>query len=184
MTHLYVSVRLHGIVVEQRLLPIVDGLRLGESPDAAIRFPGADLLLRVVDGRLRVRGRELGVGDTLGMELGPVSLHLEAHDCAYGLTWLSRRLENALGGRPTLPDARLLLASAAIALGAASADAMTRFVRVDPVASAQVQAWRDAFGPTDARNAQIEAPEQPATPEPEAPPLPRDAPSPPVGFQP
>ena len=192
MTHLYVSVRLHGTVVDERILPLHDGLRLGEAPDAAIPFPGADLILRMVDGKLWVRGRALGVGDRLDMSLGAVDLVVEVLDRAFGWTWLARRLENALGTWPTLPDARVLLATVALALAAASVDAMTDFVTADPVASAEVQALHDALVPTSGpqRSARIEAPDQserapaapasrPARPEPAS----RDYEVPPVVFQ-
>ena len=108
MTHLYVRVRLHGALVEQRLLPLTDGMRLGEAADAVVSFPGADLLVQVVDDRLRVRGRDLGPGDLLTMELGPVQVAIEVLSSASRWDRLAR-LANApnLMGDPTSFRGRL-----------------------------------------------------------------------------
>jgi hypothetical protein len=122
-------------LVEQRLVPLTDGMRLGEAAEAAVAFPGADLVLQVVDGRLRVRGHDLGCGDLLTMDLGPVEVSLEVLDAASPWERLARRAGQAVGFPGTWPDPRLLVATLAVALAVACAEAWSDFVTRDPRAT-------------------------------------------------
>ncbi|MBW2255243.1 MAG: hypothetical protein JRI25_11665, partial [Deltaproteobacteria bacterium] len=149
MTHVYVSVRFFGTVVDERLLPICDVMRIGESEGAIIPFPGADLVMRRVEGHLLVRGRQLGPGDTLSMSLGSVEVTLEVlglrnHDTVSGL-W--DRLEDTLSF--PIPDLRLLLATATIALAGSFLEVANGFVATNPVASRSVQAWLHQLAPEE-----------------------------------
>lgn len=74
---LSVIVRLHGAVVENRVLAVSRAVRLGESPSADVPFPGADLTVRRHGDRLAIRGRTLGEGDDLTIRLGKVEVQLE-----------------------------------------------------------------------------------------------------------
>lgn len=77
MGDLSVTVRLSGHVVEQQVLRVPRVVRLGESPDAAVSFPGADFGVLRVGNRLCLRGRTLDEGDELELELGQVHVTLE-----------------------------------------------------------------------------------------------------------
>lgn len=77
MGDLSVTVRLCGHVVEQQVLRVPRVVRLGESADAAVSFPGADFGVLRVGNRLCLRGRTLDEGDELELELGQVHVTLE-----------------------------------------------------------------------------------------------------------
>ena len=73
---LAVVVRLHGEVVEDRLLAAPRRVRLGEAVNADVPFPGADFTVVRSGNRYDIRGRSLAEGDELDIRLGPVQLHL------------------------------------------------------------------------------------------------------------
>jgi len=157
-----VSVRFYGAVVDERLLPICDVMRIGESEGALMPFPGADLVMRRVNGHLMVRGRQLDPGDSLSMSLGPVEVTLEvlglrAHDLGSGL-W--DRLEDTLSF--PIPDLRLLLATATIALAGSFLEVADGFVAANPVASRSVQVWLHQLAPEEEapQSARIHTPDQ------------------------
>jgi len=77
MGDLSVLVRLNGDVVDDRVVEVEHLVRIGESPNAVVPFPGADLAIVRIGGRLSVRGRVLEEGDELGLRLGPVYVHIE-----------------------------------------------------------------------------------------------------------
>jgi hypothetical protein len=143
-TRLRVQVRLYDAVVEDRALVVRDMVRLGESNDAAVVFPGADLLVwRRLDGRLEVRGHLLDPDKLVGIDLGAVRVSLCAED-EESSWWLSEdgpiaRLERLLPNEA--PDPRLLVATAALTLLVAFLDALRGFVYEDPEVSAQVAGW-------------------------------------------
>jgi tetratricopeptide (TPR) repeat protein len=76
MGNLSVTVRLNGVLVEDRVLPVKSIVRLGESPEALVPFPGADVAVVRLGKRLAVRGRTLDEGDEMNIALGPTSVHL------------------------------------------------------------------------------------------------------------
>lgn len=76
MGDLAVTVSLRGQVIEDRVLPVRQAVRLGEGEGASVAFPDADLLVVRVDGGLCVRGRTLAEGETLHLELGDVEVTL------------------------------------------------------------------------------------------------------------
>jgi hypothetical protein len=65
---LQVSVQLRGEIIEDTVVHVADGLRLGEHPRAAVAFPGLDLVLQRDEDAVLVRGRRLVDGESL--ELG------------------------------------------------------------------------------------------------------------------
>ncbi len=77
MGDLSVTVKLNGEVVEDRTLRLDRLVRIGESEDAVVSFPGADLRVVRAGRRLMVRGRDLEEGDTLELSLGAVEVVLE-----------------------------------------------------------------------------------------------------------
>ena len=77
MGDLAVMVRLNGDIVDERVVEVERLVRIGESPDAVISFPGADLAIVRLGGRLAVRGRILEEGDELTLALGPVEVRIE-----------------------------------------------------------------------------------------------------------
>jgi len=74
MGELNVQVRLHGAVVEDRVLAVRDRLVVGDWPGAAIGFPGASIQVSRAGGHLRVLGRRLGEGESVHLELGDVGV--------------------------------------------------------------------------------------------------------------
>jgi tetratricopeptide (TPR) repeat protein len=77
MGDLAVSVSLHGAPVADDLLRVRHIVRIGESPSAAVSFPGADIAVVRVGRDLAVRGRRLAEGQGIGVSLGPVRVWLE-----------------------------------------------------------------------------------------------------------
>ena len=165
MSHLYVSVRLYGAVVDERLLPVCGVMRLGEGDDALVPFPGADLVVRSGPEGVWVRGRLLEPGESTSIALGAVQVTLEVlepepelHRGDLARWW--KRLEDKLDAPLPVPDLRLLIATAAIALLGSFWEAAGGFVATDPVASRNMQALIDTIAPSDARNARIQAPDK------------------------
>lgn len=77
MGDLSVSVRLHGEVVEDAVLPLRRTVRIGDGAGAAVAFPGADVVVVRAGDRLLVRGRALEEGEALELSLGPVDVTVE-----------------------------------------------------------------------------------------------------------
>lgn len=146
MTHLHVVVRLYGSVVEDRLVPLRGAVRLGESERAAVSFPGADILVEAQGGRFLVRGRPLLDGAPVEVTLGTVRLTLTQ------IRSTTRRLD-------AIPDVRLLLATAAVALFASWCDATSGFVARNPGATAGLMEVVERLAPgleiVDAKNATL-----------------------------
>lgn len=187
MSHLYVSVRLYGAVVDERLLPVCEVIRLGDGEDALVPFPGADLVVRRGAEGLWVRGRLLEAGEQTSIALGPVQVTLEVLEKEPkphrgDLVRWYKRLEDKLDAPLPLPDLRLLIATAAIALLGSFWDAAGGFVATDPVASRNVQALMEQIAPSGARNARIQAPD--GAHEEEAPPVARAPQARPQEFPP
>ncbi len=118
MGDLSVTVRLNGVVVDERVVPVTRVVRLGEAPDAAVSFPGADLGVLRVGNRLRLRGHLLDEGDELVLALGVVQVHLEHTARA--------RLPGALEG---VWDSRLLAAMALVMAAGSWWDAAAGWLR-------------------------------------------------------
>ncbi len=76
---LRVRVELCGEVIEDGVVRVSDGLRLGEHDDAVVAFPGLDLLLQHDPGAdaVRVRGHRLRPGERLQLGVDDVVVHLE-----------------------------------------------------------------------------------------------------------
>ncbi len=77
MGRLRVSVTLNGVPVEDRVLPVRQIVRIGESRGARVAFPGADIAVVRVGRDLAIRGRRLVEGQGIGVSLGPVRVWLE-----------------------------------------------------------------------------------------------------------
>lgn len=76
MGNLAVNVSLHGIVVEDRVVPVRRMVRIGEGPDSRVSFPGADVSVVRVGKSLALRGRVLEEGEEMRISLGPVDVRL------------------------------------------------------------------------------------------------------------
>ena len=74
---LHVTVQLRGELIEDVVVPVRDGMRLGSHPEAAVAFPGDDVLVQLREERVWVRGRSLGDGDCLAMRLDDVHVRIE-----------------------------------------------------------------------------------------------------------
>lgn len=139
MAHLHVSVRYQGMVVEDRVVPVYDGMRLGEHLRAEVSFPGADVAVRKAGERLMIRGLWVAEGEQVELYLGQVQVSME-HVHATRL-----RRPGGLRG-----DMRILVATAAVALFGAWWEAATDFVLHDPAAYQVVASLRSDSTSPDA----------------------------------
>lgn len=106
MADLHVTVRFNDFIVEDRVLAVKDVVRIGESSDSRVHFPGASVAVCRVGERLDIRGRRLSEGEKTGFSLGCVHVELEH---------LSP-LEIKRTG-PSAIDARFLLVALAVTTG-------------------------------------------------------------------
>jgi hypothetical protein len=127
LTHLVVRVKLYGAVVEERVVPVLREVRLGEADDAVVSFPGADLLVRRHGRRLKIRGRYLTEGACWSLWFGAVGVELET---------LQPRLFPTIPS--DLPDMRFLVAVGAVALIGAFADSVQSFATTNPEVAEQL----------------------------------------------
>ena len=74
---LHVSVAIGENVVQDEVLEVVDGLRIGEHDDAAVCFPGADLIASRHGAGLRIGGHRLLEGETLKLHFGEIRITLD-----------------------------------------------------------------------------------------------------------
>ncbi len=170
MGDLSVVVRLNGEVVEDRVIPVERIVRIGESPDAAISFPGADIAVVRMADRLAVRGRTLEEGEEMQLELGPVEVRVE-HTVRANLPpeWAG------------LWDKRFLAAALLVTAAGTWIDAAEAWLdRQPPDAIAAVSQVRGLFGVVGVEGAGQRATTMPAAPEavaePDAPPVIADGP--------
>ncbi|GEM_PF-1185140 len=77
MGDLNVTVRYHGSVVDDRVVPVRGAVAIGDSPGAKVSFPGARVDVVRVGRDLELRGRRLAEGQRTGFSLGPVHVQLE-----------------------------------------------------------------------------------------------------------
>lgn len=77
MAKLHVTVAYHGQIIEDRILTVHESVRLGERPDAALCFPGVDILVTCVDGDICWRGRRLREGDRASLDVGDLNIRVE-----------------------------------------------------------------------------------------------------------
>ena len=61
---------MHGFLVEDRVLKVDRLVRIGESDQALVSFPGADIAVVRMGRWLSVRGRKLEEGDEVAIFLG------------------------------------------------------------------------------------------------------------------
>lgn len=75
---LQVTVRLRDEIIEDTVLTVTDGLRLGEHDEAVVAFPGLDLVLSLDADQdvLVVRGHRLAAGERYSLSHGPVEVTL------------------------------------------------------------------------------------------------------------
>lgn len=129
MTHVRVVVRWLGGVVEDVLCPLHDGASFGEGPRALVAFPGITLKVARGPHGWTLGGHRLATDRPLVLRLGDVEVHFE------GATQLPTGL-----GRHEAFDPIPLVATAALLLLAAWADAAARVVDDHPELAQQVQA--------------------------------------------
>ena len=73
---LAVTVRLNGVLVEDQVIPVHSVVRIGESADALVHFPGADVAVVRLGKRLAMRGRSLEEGEEMEISLGATHVHI------------------------------------------------------------------------------------------------------------
>jgi hypothetical protein len=76
MGKLHVQVRLHGLLVEDRLLDVVRVMVIGDVAGSSVVFPGASVHIRRVGHTLLVLGRVLNEGDEVALDLPTLSVRL------------------------------------------------------------------------------------------------------------
>ena len=77
MGELHVTVSYHGAVIEDCFVPVRGAVRLGESDDALVGFPGADLTVYRVGDHYELNGERLGPGERTDFVSGAVLVQLE-----------------------------------------------------------------------------------------------------------
>lgn len=121
MGDLHVVVRYNEHIVEDRVMPVRDVVRIGDSQDSRVPFPGASVAVCRVDGALDIRGRRLVEGQRTGFSLGHVHVELE-------------HLAPIEGRRrgPVPIDLRFLLVALGITTGGIWVEHFTRLVDAPP----------------------------------------------------
>ncbi|MEL6348004.1 MAG: tetratricopeptide repeat protein [Myxococcota bacterium] len=76
MGDLAVTVKLNGVLVDDRLIPVHSLVRIGESRESLVHFPGADIAVVRLGARLALRGRVLDEGEEMDISLGATQVHL------------------------------------------------------------------------------------------------------------
>ena len=138
-------------MIEHRVVRLRHGLRLGDAHDAAVSFPGVCLTLArdargwTLGGHRLVRGRRL----SLSLERCEIDLHLVDADP------LPQVFDD-------LPDIRLLVATAAMALLLAAANVFQRTAATHPEVAAALQAY--VLGADPSSSAEAATPPEPAEP--------------------
>ena len=77
MGELQVTIRYNGFVVNHQVVRVRDVVRIGDSADAKVSFPGASVAVHRVGDALDIRGRRLLRGERTGFSLGQVKVELE-----------------------------------------------------------------------------------------------------------
>lgn len=129
MTHLSVVVRWGGGVVAEALVPLRDGVCLGDAPGAVVHFPGATLHVRRDRFGWTLSGHRLLPGKRLVFDVGGVELAVEPHEESPSHRALSRGL-----------DLGLALGMAALVLLASSLQAAERIAARNPTLVKELQA--------------------------------------------
>ncbi len=117
MSRVHVTVELHGTVIEDRVIDVVDGDVLGDAEAALVHFPGELLTLRRAGTVTAVRGRHLLPGRCLHFSSAPVDSFLPAAPIP------SRQFRPRPG---TSIDPRLAVLTVALVLGFSWVDAAYR----------------------------------------------------------
>lgn len=74
---LHVRIEIGDRIIDDEVVAVVEGLRFGEHEDAALTFPGADLVVACHGDGLRIGGHRLVEGETVRLHYGDVSVTLE-----------------------------------------------------------------------------------------------------------
>lgn len=130
MTHLVAEWRLADRVVEQRVLPVREGMVVGDDVLSPVCHPGPPACLERRDGRWWLGEQCLSTSHpvTLGTSRWSVRIRL-----------MDSRPER--GGSPGLPDLRVLTMMLALLLGLGSAEVAFRTLYAHPEATRTLQAW-------------------------------------------
>lgn len=130
MTHVVITIRFEGGVVEHRVVRLREAMRLGEARGSAVSFPGATLVVARDALGWTVGGHRLVLGRTLVLGFGSFDVALE------GVVEEPAVMLPGVG-----PDLRMVLATAAAVLAASSWDTAYHVVAANPALAAQVQAY-------------------------------------------
>ncbi len=129
MTHISVIVRFLGAVVEERVVRLRDGMRIGDAVGAVVSFPHISLVICHDSLGWTVSGHRMVPGRHLVLSYGDFEVALE------GVTELPARRS-----ADHSPDIRLLVATLALMLSAAWLDTMGRVLDHNPELARGIQA--------------------------------------------
>ena len=93
MGDLHVQIRLHGSIVEDRVVPVRSSIVVGDWPGATVGFPGASVQVSRAGTRLRVLGRSLQEDESTFLDLGEVHVHLSHTNPSNSLRTTSRTFD-------------------------------------------------------------------------------------------
>ncbi|MFK7928177.1 MAG: hypothetical protein AB8H79_08295 [Myxococcota bacterium] len=135
MMRLQVTVELSGEIVEDTVLNVTDGLRLGEHEEAVVAFPGLDIVLSSSpDDVVLIRGHRLRDGDCYTLTEGNVRVTMRPVIGA----WLARN-------KPWQGDLTLPVLLMAVILFTLTAQTMVQVFEASPDVSdgvaRTVEAW-------------------------------------------
>lgn len=129
MSHVAVTIRYLGSVVDEQLLRLADGMVLGDDPEALVTFPSAKLTIRRDPRGWTVSGHRLVPGRCLVLSFGEFEVGLETIAGAtvrHAADWSA--------------DLRLLIATAAFVLFSAWVDTVYRAVDEHPQIAQAIEA--------------------------------------------
>ena len=156
MGDLNIQLRLNGIVVDDKTVPVRSAVVLGDFPGASVLFPGASVRVRRVAGELQALGRGLKEGDSVTLTLPNISVQLRHTE--------PKRRAGLLAESPI--DHRFLMAMTVVILVGTWMDAVGAWMHRLPAAALTSEPlWRDAaqeeratLNARDSRSAALETP--------------------------
>ena len=134
MSQLHITLRFNDILIDDKVINGLNWVRLGEAPDAVVKFPGADLWVRSGKNGVVVDGESWG--STARLTYGEVTLVLR--EVAFN------PMEKDWGW---MPDPVILVATVGLITAAAFADTLQQVGLSETIRAEQVQLARVSAQP-------------------------------------
>ncbi|NCG17950.1 MAG: hypothetical protein GWP91_02930, partial [Rhodobacterales bacterium] len=134
MSQLHITLRFNDVLIEDKVINGLNGVRLGEAPDAAVKFPGANLSVRSGKNGVVIDGESWGA--TARLTYGEVTLELREvvfNPTEKDWSWM--------------PDPVILVATVGLITAAAFADTLQQVGLSETVRTEQVQRARVSAQP-------------------------------------